>query len=26
VDGFDAATMIQALKVRLEHPTEIFGE
>ena len=26
VDGFDAAAMIQALKVRLEHPTEIFGE
>jgi len=26
VDGFDAAAMIQALKGRLEHPTEIFGE
>jgi 2-oxoisovalerate dehydrogenase E2 component (dihydrolipoyl transacylase) len=26
VDGFDAAAMIQVLKVRLEHPTEIFGE
>jgi len=26
VDGYDAAAMIQALKVRLEHPTEIFGE
>ena len=26
VDGYDAAAMIQALKVRLEHPTEFFGE
>jgi 2-oxoisovalerate dehydrogenase E2 component (dihydrolipoyl transacylase) len=25
VDGFDAAAMIQALKSKLESPSEIFG-